>query len=144
MKKTNNKGFSLVELIVVVAIMAVLMIVVAPQLLRYVDKTRQQRDESATAELEHAIEIAIADETIYNSLKLGDGPVTVTAPDDAAFTCSASDGALLAEINLVFPDGEFNYSSAEHDGDTYTITITQAAGSGATISGSWPAPAPTP
>ena len=38
----NNKGFSLVELIVVVAIMAVLVGVLAPAYLRYVEKTRQE------------------------------------------------------------------------------------------------------
>ena len=38
----NNKGFSLVELIVVVAIMAVLVGVLAPAYLRYVEKTRMQ------------------------------------------------------------------------------------------------------
>ena len=43
MKKTNNKGFSLVELIVVVAIMAVLMVVLGPQLLRNVEKARMDR-----------------------------------------------------------------------------------------------------
>jgi len=137
MKKTNNKGFSLVELIVVVAIMAVLMIVVAPQLLRYVDKTRQQKDDSAVAELEHAIEIAIADETIYNSLKLADGEVKVTAKDATDFTCTATSTALLDELYLVFPDKQFEFSSAARDGKTYTITIEAAPGSGAKISGTW-------
>ena len=38
----NNKGFSLVELIVVVAIMAVLVGILAPAYLRYVEKARMQ------------------------------------------------------------------------------------------------------
>lgn len=42
MKKRNNKGFSLIELIVVVAIMAVLVGVMAPAYLRYVEKARRQ------------------------------------------------------------------------------------------------------
>ena len=42
MNKRNNKGFSLIELIVVVAIMAVLVGVLAPAYLRYVEKARKQ------------------------------------------------------------------------------------------------------
>ena len=45
--RKNNKGFSLVELIVVVAIMAVLVGVLAPAYLSYVVKTRVQKDVSA-------------------------------------------------------------------------------------------------
>jgi type IV pilus assembly protein PilA len=40
----NNKGFSLVELIVVIAIMAVLVAVLAPQLMGYVEKSRETTD----------------------------------------------------------------------------------------------------
>ena len=41
----NNKGFSLVELIIVVAIMAVLIGVLAPQYIKYVEKSRKSTDE---------------------------------------------------------------------------------------------------
>jgi len=55
MKKTNNKGFSLVELIIVVAIMAVLVGVLAPQYLRYLDKAKQGNDKQMCGELRTAI-----------------------------------------------------------------------------------------
>lgn len=42
--KMNNKGFSLVELIVVIAIMAVLVGVLAPMFIRYVEKAREGTD----------------------------------------------------------------------------------------------------
>lgn len=136
MKKTNNKGFSLVELIVVVAIMAVLMIVVAPQFLRYVEKTRSQKDDSAVHELLHSIEIAVADEDIYNSLGT---TTTVAAADNTTVVVSgASDNSLLNELKLVFPpDAKIDFSSAEYSSRTYTVTITKTASSGATVSGSW-------
>jgi prepilin-type N-terminal cleavage/methylation domain-containing protein len=42
--KENNKGFSLVELIVVMAIMAILAVTLTPRLTQYIDKARQTND----------------------------------------------------------------------------------------------------
>ena len=57
--KEQNHGFSLVELIVVVAIMAVMVGILAPAYLAYVEKTRIQRDESAAGEIFRAAEIVV-------------------------------------------------------------------------------------
>ena len=42
--KINNKGFSLVELIIVIAIMAILAGALAPQLIKYIDNSRKSTD----------------------------------------------------------------------------------------------------
>ena len=137
MKKTNNKGFSLVELIVVVAIMAVLMIVVGPQMLRYVEKTRAQ-DASAFEEVRHAVEIAVADENIYNKIPSTGGSVVIK--DNTAF--SGAPAELLTELNLIFPGSKITFSSTTYKTQQYTITITKTAGSGATVTGTWGAVTP--
>lgn len=65
--KTNeNKGFSLVELIVVIAIMAVMTSVLAPALLKYVEESRAQKDNSAMNEVRNAIQLALANQDVYD------------------------------------------------------------------------------
>lgn len=63
-KRTNqrnrNKGFSLVELIVVIAIMAVLVGVLAPQFIGYVAKSRQATDVQNAQTLATEIGVKIA------------------------------------------------------------------------------------
>ena len=76
MKKTSrNKGFSLIELIIVITIMAVLTALLAPQLLRYVEQTRVTKDAVTIDELERAIELAMVDETVFNSILNGSSKV---------------------------------------------------------------------
>jgi len=45
MKKLNNKGFSLVELIIVIAIMAILVGVVGTQVIPYLENSRKAKDQ---------------------------------------------------------------------------------------------------
>ena len=60
-KKMNNKGFSLVELIVVIAIMAVLVGVLAPQFIKYVEKSRQSTDITNLDSIKQVVESYYAD-----------------------------------------------------------------------------------
>ena len=57
----NNKGFSLVELIIVIAIMAVLVGVLAPTYLQYVEKSKKSNDVSTVDSIINACEIGAID-----------------------------------------------------------------------------------
>lgn len=80
-KKKNNKGFSLVELIVVVAIMAVLLGVLVPTLVRHIETSKQSKDLDGIAEIRSAMEIALASEEfsdLSGDVTFTGGTVTIT------------------------------------------------------------------
>lgn len=60
-KKMNNKGFSLVELIIVVAIMAVLIGVLAPTYLKYVESSKRTSDCTSIGSILDACEVLAID-----------------------------------------------------------------------------------
>ena len=61
MKKMNNKGFSLIELIIVIAIMAVLVAIIAPNLTKYLGKSKSQTDKTNLDEIKKQFKNAISD-----------------------------------------------------------------------------------
>jgi type IV pilus assembly protein PilA len=114
MKKVvkNNKGFSLVELIVVIAIMAVLVGVLAPQFMKYVESSRQSTDIDNVQSLKTAIETEATEQlltgtytiTINKSAQTATSSLAVTTMNatvklksagwrDATYTYDASTGA---------------------------------------------------
>lgn len=121
----DNRGFSLVELIIVVAIMAVLMVVLTPAMLRYVEKARVQKDESAVGDVLEAAELALADDKIYT--EAGGEDITVTVADNAGIsvTCGAGAAANAApdlQRDIRAAVGEkIRFSSARYRGRTFTL-----------------------
>lgn len=65
--KKNNKGFSLVELIVVVLIMAIIAVALAPQVMKWVNESRKSADASTYDTVVAAAQDALADEAAWNA-----------------------------------------------------------------------------
>ncbi len=91
-KKMNNKGFSLVELIIVVAIMAVLIGVLAPTYLKYVESSKKTSDCSSIGSILDACEVLAIDPA---SSFDGD-TISFAANADGKLVCSVGDSELKA------------------------------------------------
>lgn len=145
-KTTTNKGFSLVELIVVIAIMAVLVAVLAPAMLRYVENSRKSNDAQAVAGLVTTTQAAIIDNAIgagaYTITVTGDGCAVAANPANAdavtAIQAALSDayGAnwatdITLESNTWGSDGHnvaVTFTITNSGATTVTYNSTQAAG----------------
>ncbi len=79
MKKMNNKGFSLVELIVVVLIMAIIAVALAPQVMKWVENSRKSNDIENYNALIEAANVAGTDEKVIKAIggSSGTGSATV-------------------------------------------------------------------
>lgn len=125
-KQKNNKGFSLVELIVVIAIMAVLVGVLAPQLIKYVEKSREATDIQTCDNIATALKTYYADEEVAASAnaptvtvtlsktELGTGTTVDTAVKDAGLTKAKIKGTKWTNdtITVVYnkADGTITYT----------------------------------
>lgn len=124
----NNKGFSLVELIIVIAIMAVLVGVLAPTYLQYVEKSKKSNDVSTIDSIVNAVEIAaidpevVTDTTTELTIKVESTGMTVTPTGGTsskwkdAVTDAVSDAKLKS-----FSCVEFK---ATRDANTGKVTFT--------------------
>ena len=120
--KKNNKGFSLVELIIVIAIMAVLIGLLAPQYLRFVEKSKKSADVSNAQALATAFNVAFADGKLTSA----------TAPTGAGGDSYGSFGI------QTWPEGKSVDANA-----TWAVTIGEDGVSKITLDSKeiWPTPA---
>ena len=90
----KNKGFSLVELIVVIAIMAILVGVAVPVYSSYVEKAQMEADRQLVSEIKHAIEVA-------NAADPFEGTVTIVLTNEGFDVVGGDNGALAAEAQRI-------------------------------------------
>jgi prepilin-type N-terminal cleavage/methylation domain-containing protein len=104
-RKTDNRGFSLGELIIVIAIMAVLISLLAPQFIKYIEKSRVSRDESNAAEILRSVQASLASETVANAYAANPGTYTLKFANNPAAP-NAKEGKLTApaEPTKALPD----------------------------------------
>ncbi|MDE5891528.1 MAG: prepilin-type N-terminal cleavage/methylation domain-containing protein [Acetatifactor sp.] len=102
---TSNKGFSLVELIIVIAIMAVLFGILTPFYVRFIRKSKIAVDIANADEMAHAIIVAFADlpDSVINGTPAA-GAVITYAADTAIITDAAGNVIVAAPASEVQSD----------------------------------------
>lgn len=129
MKKNNNKGFSLVELIVVVLILGILAVAVTPQVMKWVDKSKVSTDKDNANALKSSVQTALAEwqgeggtigSTTY-SVNIKDKALTTVSNDWGANDESKKIADYIAEITAGdYPDAQYK----KYTGDiSFKITI---------------------
>lgn len=139
-KKMNNKGFSLVELIVVMAIMAILAVTLAPRLTHYIEKARVESDREVVNAVYNSARLGLADEDIKADFTTYATTIKTTSADSTpayyavtldAFYDKASDiwtvNASKADDNKFYDEiskviGKFTLKSKDAD-DSSDIII---------------------
>ena len=135
-KKNTNAGFSLVELIVVIAIMAILVAVLAPTLISKIEDSRVSTDISTISEVRQAVVDSLATEAVYDNIvptKTTDGNTTAvytiamtdcTVAEVSGAPTNADVSKLKDELDTII--GSFKFKSKElKDTTQIKITVTE-------------------
>lgn len=139
-KKLDNKGFSLVELIIVIAIMAVLIGVLAPQYLKYVERSRQSADLDNINTMLHTLEIYNADPNTTTfatgSIKAGGvgSAVVITETGGATTIADALSSAGMATLPTMKSKEYGTTWVIEIDSDEWKITTDTSGTEGTKLS----------
>lgn len=81
----NDKGFSLVELIIVIAIMVILVGVMAPQLIKYMERSNVSADAQMCDTVKRAIEVALNDPDVIADTESAKIAGDFSDPDEGNF-----------------------------------------------------------
>lgn len=123
-QKKENKGFSLVELIVTVLILGILAVTVTPQITNWIDKAKVSKDQAYAGSVASVVE-AIALEHIWQN-DLDSNVAVYTLTDTVVKTSGGGSQDLSSEIIAMI--GASKCQEPEQKGKTkFTITITPSS-----------------
>ena len=93
-KKMNKKGFTIVELVIVIAVIAILAAVLIPTFSNVVTKAKES---AALQEVRNAYVATVAEEAETGNYVVGNSTITVTATNGLLVTITNGECAIAAE-----------------------------------------------
>ena len=117
--KKNNKGFTLVELIVVLVILAILAAILVPTLLGYIDRARSEKDFSTAQTVRVAAQAAIDQAYGEGKFANGSSPASGTISIDGTV---ANTVAMTGTIAGATADATSTDASKKYVKMTYTLS----------------------
>ncbi len=115
--KSTKKGFTLVELIVVLVILAVLAAMLVPALVGYIDRAKAEKEYQTAATVYGAAQAVLTE--LYAKDEIGDDQTTIATSQTLASMPDADDAVLA--LAGVSSDAVTAYSF-DFDSDTHIIT----------------------
>ena len=133
-KRLGNKGFSLVELIVVIAIMAVLVGVLAPTLISNVEKSRESKDAQNIDSIKNAIEVTLQNEGAYSEA-IAKGDVITFNDNNKAVIADTGLTSFTSEFNSTLDLSKSELTSKEYKNKRTNIKFNVSSTGTVTVSG---------
>ena len=119
MKKSNKKGFTLVELIVVIAIMAILAAVLVPTIVNKINDAKESAAKSDLSTVANAIQSEIIS---TNSGLPAAGNKYVEVGTDGKISGAIVDTE--GKVNIAYDAGVFTLTHSDLPGKNYTVNAT--------------------
>jgi len=127
----DNKGFSLVELIIVIAIMAILSAALAPQLMKYIQRSRESTDHGTMVSLKNTVNAVLSESHVHKDCygKTITLEFAVSDDLDSASSVTSSDDSELLRSELKDKISDIQ-APKQSDKTKWKVTITSTGTDG--------------